>query len=112
MARRRRAHLRVLLNGRQAGTLNRQSSGAIDFAYDPEWLAWEHALPVSLSMPLRETRYIGAPVRAVFDNLLPDNDRSRVYIPMRDVLATLGTGESEGSRPLVQGVQKSIKVDL
>ncbi|MFX5752018.1 HipA N-terminal domain-containing protein, partial [Acinetobacter baumannii] len=40
---------------------------------NPDWLAWEHAIPVSLSMPLREDRYIGAPVVAVFDNLLPDN---------------------------------------
>lgn len=83
MARRRRAPLSVLLNGRRVGTLNRQSSGAIDFAYDAEWLAWEHALPVSLSMPLRETRYIGAPVRAVFDNLLPDNDRIRKRVAER-----------------------------
>jgi len=30
-------------------------------------------MPVSLSLPLREDRYIGAPVSAVFDNLLPDN---------------------------------------
>jgi len=49
----------------------------IDFRYDPSWLAWEHALAVSLSLPLREDRYIGAPVTAVFDNLLPDNDAIR-----------------------------------
>ncbi|MER9227124.1 type II toxin-antitoxin system HipA family toxin [Mesorhizobium sp. M0664] len=65
--------LNVFLNSRLVGRLNRQSSGAIDFQYDPSWLAWEHALPVSLSLPLREDRYIGAPVIAVFDNLLPDN---------------------------------------
>jgi len=74
-----RAHisLNVFLNSRLVGRLNKQSSGAIDFRYDPSWLAWEHALPVSLSMPLREDRYIGAPVTAVFDNLLPDSDAIR-----------------------------------
>ena len=78
MARRpRHAPLKVCLNGRLVGHLRRQASGAIDFRYDPDWLAWEHALPVSFSLPLREDRYIGAPVIAVFDNLLPDNDRIR-----------------------------------
>ncbi|WP_373683772.1 HipA N-terminal domain-containing protein [Mycobacterium sp. KBS0706] len=44
----------VFLNGRLVGRLNRHSSGAIDFRYDPAWLDREHALPVSLSLPLRE----------------------------------------------------------
>lgn len=69
--------LAVLLNGRLVGRLNRQPSGAIDFAYDPAWLAWEHAIPVSRSMPLRPERYAGENVIAVFDNLLPDNDAIR-----------------------------------
>lgn len=73
MARPKRAHLNVFLNSRYVGILNRASSGAIDFRYDRTWLEWEHAIPVSLSLPLREDRYIGAPVLAVFDNLLPDN---------------------------------------
>jgi serine/threonine-protein kinase HipA len=73
MARPKRAHLNVFLNSRTVGTLNRASSGAVDFRYDGTWLEWEHAIPVSLSLPLREDKYIGAPVLAVFDNLLPDN---------------------------------------
>ncbi len=40
-------------------------------------LALVHRLPVSLSLPLREDRFIGAPVIAVFDNLLPDNSMIR-----------------------------------
>ncbi|MDE1917323.1 MAG: type II toxin-antitoxin system HipA family toxin [Sphingomonadales bacterium] len=77
---RRSTVLRVLLNGRGVGWLSRAASGAIDFKYDEEWLAWEHALPVSLSLPLDARRYTGAPVTAVFENLLPDNDaiRSRI----------------------------------
>ncbi|EQD40541.1 HipA, partial [mine drainage metagenome] len=72
-----RIPLHVFLNGRLVGRLRRQSSGAIDFEYDRGWLDWEYTLPVSLSLPLREDRFIGDPVIAVFDNLLPDNDQIR-----------------------------------
>jgi len=88
--------LRVLLNGREVGLLSRASSGAIDFQYAREWLDWENAIPVSLSMPLREDRYIGPPVLAVFENLLPDNksirDRvaARVQAPGTDAFSLLG----------------------
>lgn len=75
--RRRHEPLRVLLNNRLVGHLNKASSGAIDFRYDQSWLDWEHALPVSLSLPLREDPYRGEPVVAVFDNLLPDSDALR-----------------------------------
>lgn len=69
--------LRVLLNNRLVGTLERAASGAIQFDYDQAWLDWEHALPVSLSLPLREDPYRGEPVFAVFDNLLPDSPALR-----------------------------------
>lgn len=84
MARRRgTAPLLVYLNGRLVGRLRRETSGAVDFQYDPSWLAWENAIPVSLSLPLREDRYIGAPVIAVFDNLLPDNEKIRGRVATR-----------------------------
>jgi serine/threonine-protein kinase HipA len=65
------------------GQLRRDVSGAITFQYDPSWLEWESVLPVSLSLPLREQAYSGAPVIAVFDNLLPDNDHLRRQIAAR-----------------------------
>jgi serine/threonine-protein kinase HipA len=74
------APLRVYLNNRRVGTLSRAASGAIDFSYHEDWLGWEHALPVSLSLPLRETPYRGEPVAAVFENLLPDSDRLRCLV--------------------------------
>lgn len=84
MARRRtRIPLNVFLNGRLVGQLNRDTSGAIDFRYADGWLGWEYAIPVSLSLPLREDRYIGAPVFAVFENLLPDNDDIRRQLAQR-----------------------------
>ena len=72
-----RIPLNVYLNGRLVGRLRRQTSGAIEFQYGPEWLSWEHALPVSLSLPLREDGYRGDAVIAVFDNLLPDSEAIR-----------------------------------
>lgn len=82
---RRKAHAPLLtfLNDRLVGRLGKQPSGAIDFVYDPEWLAWEHTLPVSLSLPLRETRYVGEPVAAVFENLLPDSPPIRRRVAER-----------------------------
>ena len=78
MARRRtQVPLDVYINSRLAGYLQRHPSGAIDFRYDEGWLGWEHALPISISLPLREDRYSGGPVTAVFDNLLPDNAQIR-----------------------------------
>src|ERR1700682_4226863 len=72
-----RIPLNIFLNGRVVGRLRRQASGAIDFEYDSAWLAWEHALPVSLSLPLREDRYVEAPFIAISTNLLPDIDQPR-----------------------------------
>ena len=84
MARKRtRIPLQVLLNGRLVGHLRRETSGAIDFQYHPTWLEWEHTFGVSLSLPLREDRYLGDPVIAVFDNLLPDSEATRHRIAAR-----------------------------
>ncbi len=82
---RRSAHapLNVYLNARLVGQLCRESTGAIDFQYDKDWLAWVSAIPVSVSLPLREDRYIGDPVLAVFENLLPDNDDIRRRVAER-----------------------------
>ncbi len=91
MPRRRKSErLNVFLNSRLVGQLTHEASGAIDFRYDPTWLAWEHTMPVSLSLPLREDRYIGAPVLAVFDNLLPDNAAIR-----RAVAGRVGAGGTD-----------------
>ncbi|MBL4538059.1 MAG: type II toxin-antitoxin system HipA family toxin [Oceanicaulis sp.] len=75
--------LTVALNGRIVGTLARAADGATRFDYANEWLDWEYALPVSRSMPLVDRPFTGKPVRAVFDNLLPDDDRIRTRIAAR-----------------------------
>lgn len=75
--------LNVFLNSRLVGQLVREPSGGVSFSYAPAWLDWEHRMPVSLSLPLQETRYSGAPVMAVFDNLLPDSDLIRRRVAER-----------------------------
>jgi serine/threonine-protein kinase HipA len=75
--------LNIFLNARHVGQLLRESTGAVSFSYDPTWLAWEHRMPISLSLPLRKDRFVGAPVMAVFDNLLPDNEPIRRRVAER-----------------------------
>lgn len=84
MARRRLSSaLSLYLNSRRVGELNQQPSGAIEFHYDTDWLRWEHALPISLSLPLREDPYRGEPIIVVLDNLLPDTPAIRRRIAER-----------------------------
>ena len=75
--------IQVLLNGRLVGALRLAGSGAISFTYDPEWLTWEHAMPISLSLPLREEAHQGGPVIAYLENLLPDNQAIRERVAAR-----------------------------
>jgi serine/threonine-protein kinase HipA len=77
------APLRILLNNRLVGLLRKEPSGAIEFRYDQDWLYWQNALPVSLSMPLREDAYKGEAVAAVFENLLPDSTNLRRMVAER-----------------------------
>ncbi len=71
---------------------NRQSEGRLDvyfrdhlvghlwldenrhfvFAYDGGWLKRKGAIPLSLSLPLREEPYVDYPARSFFTNLLPE----------------------------------------
>jgi serine/threonine-protein kinase HipA len=73
---RKRQHspLRVLLNNQLVGRLLKEPSGAISFSYNEQWLSSDSSIPVSLSLPLREEAFKGAPVAAVFENLLPDSE--------------------------------------
>lgn len=82
---RRKTHapLNVLINNRLVGRLVKEASGAILFQYDQTWLDWEPSFAISLSLPMRETAYTGAPVTAVFDNLLPDNPNVRKRVAER-----------------------------
>jgi len=82
---RRKAHapLNVLINNRLCGRLEKEAGGAISFQYDPSWLSWAQAFPISLSLPLRAAAWRGEAVVAVFDNLLPDNPPIRRQLAER-----------------------------
>src|SRR5437870_4700481 len=82
--------LRVLLNNQLVGQLLKEPTGAIYFRYDDGWLARGNAIPVSLSLPLREDAYRGEPVAAVFENLLPDSE-----IVRRRVAEKVGAGGTD-----------------
>jgi serine/threonine-protein kinase HipA len=90
--------LGVFLNGRRVGRLRKEASGSIDFQYDGSWLKWEHTFPISLSLPLREDRYVGTSVIAVFDNLLPDSN------PIRRRLAERVRAEGDDAYSLLTAI--------
>lgn len=75
--------LNVFVNGRLAGCLRRERSGAVQFQYDESWLSWEHRFPISLALPLRESKYTGERVTAVLENLLPDDVQVRRQLAAR-----------------------------
>ena len=69
--------LDVLLNDKLVGAYARRRDGRLTFSYVEIWLSDPNAIPVSLSLPLREAPFTGDAVNAVFENLLPDNDSIR-----------------------------------
>lgn len=75
--------LDVLMNSQLVGSYARRRDGRITFRYVENWLSQSDAVPVSLSLPLRETVYVGDAVTAVFENLLPDNDDIRQSLAER-----------------------------
>ena len=62
------------MNDRAVGALTKSPSGDTAFSYGPEWLQWDSAMPVSLSLPLQQRPHSGATVISFFDNLLPDSN--------------------------------------
>jgi len=65
------------MNTARVGRLERSPSGSLAFQYATEWLADPKAIPISLSLPLREDQYTEERVSPYFDNLLPDNTEIR-----------------------------------
>jgi len=84
----RSASLFVSMNGESVGTLNRSSTGNLEFSYNRTWLESEKRRPISLSIPLGETVYSGDRVENFFDNLLPDSQPIRNRIQTRFGAAT------------------------
>jgi serine/threonine-protein kinase HipA len=77
------APLDVYMNRHKVGQYVRDSDGAFAFSYSADWLNWDNRLPISRALPLRPERYVGPPVIAVFENLLPDSDDIRRRVAER-----------------------------
>lgn len=71
--------LALFQNGRRAGTIGRTSAG-VSLDYDPQWLAWDEATPVSLSLPLGESAHRGDAVLLFLDGLLPESETQRARL--------------------------------
>lgn len=67
--------LAVWSDHRIAGELTINRSGAMAFAYDPEWIEDEARAPLSHSMPKRADPYDDASCKAVFGGLLPEEEQ-------------------------------------
>ena len=77
------ADLFVYMNGHEVGKYIQYRSGAQEFVYNDLWQNAEYAIPISLSMPLTETKHKGDVVYNFFDNLLPENKEIRQRIQSR-----------------------------
>ena len=74
--------LHLFENGRRLGALTRTPSG-LALQYGSDWLAWEGATPVSLSLPLDPAGHRGESVFRFLDNLLPDSEGMRARLAAR-----------------------------
>ncbi len=73
----------INMNGIRIGELYKESSGAMSFKYDQQWLDKTDARSISLSLPLSNKTYFGDRVYNFFDNLLPDSSQIRAKIQKR-----------------------------
>ena len=71
--------LDVYLHGHVAGRLVLRDSGLTSFLYVHTWLARPDAVPLSLSLPLREERFVHRDCMPFFSGVLPEG-RSRQLI--------------------------------
>jgi serine/threonine-protein kinase HipA len=65
--------LDVELYGYRVGRLIRAGVEEYELLYDAEWASSDVAVPLSLSLPLRNQRHRGRVVASFLDNLLPDS---------------------------------------
>ncbi|MGD1277467.1 MAG: HipA N-terminal domain-containing protein [Tepidisphaeraceae bacterium] len=62
----------VSLAGRRVGTIEEVAGGGTRFKYDSQWLKTPGAIPISVTLPLREEPYDSAGLHPFFANLLPE----------------------------------------
>lgn len=62
---------KVYVQDQYAGLI-RETDQGYEFLYDQDYLAKENALPVSLTLPLREEVYVSNTLFPFFDGLIPE----------------------------------------
>ena len=64
----------IRLDGRRVGLLEEteEGTGGTRFTYDKDWLQHPDAVPISLTLPLREEPYAHRGLHPFFENLLPE----------------------------------------
>ena len=106
---RNRAALNIWMNGEKVATWTQHSDDQSELRYLPDWLASEHARPLSLSLPFTPGNqpHRGGVVRNYFDNLLPDNPAIRRRLALKYRAPSEGTYDllSETGRDCVGAIQ-------
>jgi serine/threonine-protein kinase HipA len=83
----------VRLDGKPVGTLTEQGRQVV-FQYDPAWIDEKVAVPVSLTLPLRNEPYVSEGLHPFFENLLPEGwlleiATTKLKIPKDDAFGLL-----------------------
>jgi serine/threonine-protein kinase HipA len=61
----------VRLSGQRVGSIE-ETAGGTRFTYNRDWVARSDAVPISLTLPLREEPYSSKGLHPFFENLLPE----------------------------------------
>ena len=80
--------LSVYLHISLAGYLWLSDTNRYSFQYDPDYLENPEAIPLSLSLPMREAPYTNDTARPFFSNLLPEGE-------VRSLIAHIGIQRAE-----------------
>ena len=83
----------VSLDGERVGIIEETDAGS-QFIYDAAWLNRPDALPVSLTLPLREAPHASKGLLPFFENLLPEGwllelSTAKLKIPKDDAFGLL-----------------------
>jgi len=82
--------LDLYVGSSKVGQYSRAPSGATSFRYDPDWLSFGKAFPISLSMPLSDRVWSGENASSYFDGLLPDDRTVREKIAAHEQADSAG----------------------
>lgn len=68
----------MYMHAHKAGHLVQDSTGQLTFTYDPFYLQQSEAIPLSVSLPLQDTKFNNSQCRGYFSGLLPESEVRKV----------------------------------